>query len=208
MEQNAPLFAKKVWKLVRVLYFMLRKGISKSKLLHDLNKMMKLGKIAGKSLHNLMFHHHHHDWATSFAAYNLSPPPGEYEFSCSNSPSTNNHHTFSLNPFHKKHHSSTYSKNKQHNGGDLDMKAVNYAAVLKAMEMIQSENSSPALPGFGRSPMVRQLRVTDSPFPLNNSVDDEDSHVVDEAAEKFINRFYKDLRRQNANATSSFGPYI
>nr|GEW29070.1 hypothetical protein [Tanacetum cinerariifolium] len=61
------------------------------------------------------------------------------------------------------------------------------------MEMIHSENVSPALPGFGRSPMVRQLRVTDSPFPLSNV--DEDSHV-DDAAEEFINRFYNDLRRQ------------
>ncbi|KAI3761583.1 hypothetical protein L1987_52003 [Smallanthus sonchifolius] len=67
------------------------------------------------------------------------------------------------------------------------------AAVLKAMEMIHSETASPALPGFGRSPMVRQLRVTDSPFPLSNV---GDSHV-DEAAEQFISRFYNDLRRQN-----------
>ncbi|PWA89260.1 hypothetical protein CTI12_AA107950 [Artemisia annua] len=186
MEQNLPVFTKKVMKFVRVLYFMLRKGISKSKLLFDLNRMMKRGKIASKTLHNLMFHNHHHhnnNWASNFTT-NASPPPGEYEFSCSNSPSTNKH-PFSL--FHKKHHSN-YQKNE-----DLDMMAVN-AAVLKAMEIIHSENASPALPGFGRSPMVRQLRVTDSPFPLSSV--DEDSHVVDEAAEQFINRFYNDLRRQ------------
>ncbi|GJZ24072.1 nucleotide-binding alpha-beta plait domain-containing protein [Tanacetum coccineum] len=172
-------------KFVRVLYFMLRKGISKSKMLFDLNRMMKRGKIASKSLHNLMFHNHHNNnnWATNFTT-NVSPQPGEYEFSCSNSPSTNKN-TFSL--FHKKHHSNNRKTN------DLDMMAVN-AAVLKAMEMIHSENASPALPGFGRSPMVRQLRVTDSPFPLSSM--DEDSHVVDEAAEQFINRFYNDLRRQ------------
>ncbi|KAI3786096.1 hypothetical protein L1987_45223 [Smallanthus sonchifolius] len=72
------------------------------------------------------------------------------------------------------------------------MKAFN-AAVLKAMEVIHSETASPALSGFGRSPVVRQLRVTDSPFPVNNV--DEDNHV-DEAAERFISRFYNDLRRQ------------
>ncbi|KAI3727260.1 hypothetical protein L1987_67072 [Smallanthus sonchifolius] len=71
------------------------------------------------------------------------------------------------------------------------------AVVLKAMEMIHSENASPELPGFRRSPMVRQLRVTDSPFPLN-SVADEDNHV-DEAAERFIIRFYNDLRQQKTN---------
>ncbi|XP_076932175.1 uncharacterized protein LOC143597589 [Bidens hawaiensis] len=163
--QNVPVLAKKVWRLVRVLYFMLRKNISKSKLLLDLNKMMKRHETAGKSVQN------------------LSPPSGEYEFSCTNSPSTNNHH-FSLFSFHKKHHSD-----------DIDMMAVN-VAVLKAMEMIHSETTSPVLPGFGRSPVVRQLRVTDSPFPLSSV--DEDSHV-DEAAEKFISWFYNDLRRQNNN---------
>ncbi len=54
--------------------------------------------------------------------------------------------------------------------------------------------ASPALPGFGRSPMVRQLRITDSPFPLRDI--DEDSVHVDKAAEEFIERFYKELRQQ------------
>ncbi|MFS7906188.1 hypothetical protein Hanom_Chr01g00056351 [Helianthus anomalus] len=172
MEQNIPVLAKKVWRLVRVLYFMLRKNISKSKLLLDLNRMMKRRKIADKSSSSPTF----------------SPPLGEYEFSCTNSPTTNNH-AFSLFSFsfRKKHASAN-----QH-AEDLDMMAIN-AAVLKAMEMINSEAASSTLPGFGRSPVVRQLRVSDSPFPLSNV--DEDSHV-DEAAEKFINRFYNDLRRQN-----------
>jgi hypothetical protein len=50
------------------------------------------------------------------------------------------------------------------------------------------------LPGFGKSPVGRQLRVTDSPFPLK---DEGDSHLVDMAAEEFINNFYKNLNRQN-----------
>ncbi|PWA37185.1 hypothetical protein CTI12_AA592880 [Artemisia annua] len=111
---------------------------------------------------------------------------GEYEFSCTTTPSKSKNPNFSIFPFHKKQHA-----NKQENEV-FDVVAFN-AAVLKAMEMIHSENVSPALPGFGRSPMVRQLRVTDSPFPLSNV--DEDSHV-DDAAEEFINRFYNDLRRQ------------
>ncbi|XP_071712225.1 uncharacterized protein [Rutidosis leptorrhynchoides] len=191
MEQNQPILAKKVWNLVRVAYFMLRKNISKRKLLLDLNMMVKRGKIASKALQNLMFHHHHHNNGSQESF--MIPPPGEYEFSCTNTPSTNNrHHTFSLFPFHKKQH---YSNNQSKE--DADMIAIN-AAVWKAMEMIHSETTSPVLPGFGMSPMVRQLRVTDSPFPLTNG--DEDSHVVDEAAERFINRFYNDLRKQNTNA--------
>lgn len=73
---------------------------------------------------------------------------------------------------------------------------VTVTAVMKALEMLHSEAASPALPGFGRSPMVRQLRITDSPFPLRDV--DEDSHV-DEAAEEFIMKFYKELKQQNSN---------
>lgn len=74
-------------------------------------------------------------------------------------------------------------------------------AVIKALEMLNSGNSSPALPGFGKSPMVRQLRITDSPFPIREV--EEDSHV-DEAAEEFISKFYKDLRRQNEIASLGY----
>ncbi|KAJ9568415.1 hypothetical protein OSB04_004381 [Centaurea solstitialis] len=72
--------------------------------------------------------------------------------------------------------------------------------VLKAMEMVRSQSGSPAL--FGRSPAVRQLRITDSPFPLSGVDEDEDIHV-DEAAEEFISRFYKDLMMQNSKASFS-----
>ncbi|KAL4583847.1 hypothetical protein LXL04_008432 [Taraxacum kok-saghyz] len=184
MEQNHQVLAKRVWSLVRVMYFMLRKGISKRKLLIDLNRMMKRGKIAGKALHNLMFHnHHHHHWPAFTANQHLSScpslPPGEYEFSCSNSPSTKTN-PFSLFSLHKKQ---KYSNN-DHQPEGLEMNMAVNAAVLKAaMEMIYSENASPALPGFGRSPMVRQLRVTDSPFPLGSVQED---NQVDEAADRFI----------------------
>jgi hypothetical protein len=57
--------------------------------------------------------------------------------------------------------------------------------------------ASPALPGFGRSPMVRQLRITDSPFPLSDT--DEDCHV-DKAAADFIEKFYRELRQQKKMA--------
>ncbi|MFS8000115.1 hypothetical protein Hanom_Chr12g01174581 [Helianthus anomalus] len=187
MEQNLPVIPKKVWSVLRLFYYMLRKGVSKNKIWLDLNIMMKRAKIAGKALQNLLFHHHH-NWATFAASrpsHHLSipsPPPGEYEYSCATTPSTTNH-KFSLFSYHKKHH-----KDNQPKVADIDI-----VAVIKAMEMIHSEATSPALPGFGRSPMVRQLRVTDSPFPLSSV--DEDNHV-DEEAERFIIRFYHDLQRQ------------
>ncbi|KAG8380008.1 hypothetical protein BUALT_Bualt07G0148900 [Buddleja alternifolia] len=183
MEQN---LAKKFWKIVKVVYFMLRKGISKGKLLADLSTMIKRGKIAGKAaMHNLMFHHH---GGTNINRRSDEPqvtypvPLDEYEFSCSNTP------TFHL-PFHlnkrKRLHAPT-----QPNYGDL---------MAAAVEMVNNEAASPALPGFGRTPKVRQLRITDSPFPLLGFNVEESQ--VDEAAEKFIMKFYKDLKRQSLMAS-------
>ncbi|KAF3450697.1 hypothetical protein FNV43_RR06786 [Rhamnella rubrinervis] len=198
MENNLPVIAKRIWGIVRVVYFMLRKGISKRKLLVDLNMMMKRGKIASKALGNLMFHSHHfsgsnssrrgsgnHDHPNlSFAAQR------EYEFSCSNTPAY---------LFPKRRHQAHNFFACAHAPATLDDDVAGANAVKAVLEMLNNDvvhvEASPALPGFGRSPMVRQLRITDSPFPLRNV--DEDSHV-DEAAEEFIKRFYKDLRSQRS----------
>ena len=47
--------------------------------------------------------------------------------------------------------------------------------------------------------MVRQLRITDSPFPLK----DEGDSQVDKAAEEFIKKFYKDLKLQKTAAAAA-----
>ncbi|XP_059286006.1 uncharacterized protein LOC132039545 [Lycium ferocissimum] len=194
MEQNLPVIAKKFWNIVRVAFLMLRKSISKRKqLMLDLNLIMKRGKIASKAaIQNLMFHHMTHQWSsTNRRDKNLpfSPPHNnQYEFSCSDTP--NNYQLPSFN-FNKR------NKNNNHFfvGNHEDDVVVVNAAVMKALEMIQSETTSPNpnyLPGFGRTPMVRQLRVTDSPFPINVEQDSR----VDEAAEAFISKFYRNLRWQ------------
>ncbi|XP_073054027.1 uncharacterized protein [Primulina eburnea] len=185
MEPNLPIIAKKLWSRVRVLYFMLRKGISKGKLFSDLNMMIQRGKIAGKAaIHNLMFHHHLA--AASYSGRRSHDAGGqlEYEFSCSNSPA---YPTFYLPSFH-------INKRKQYSHAPPPIDGDLLAA---ALEMINSAAASPALPGFGPSPMVRKLRITDSPFPLSDDRIDGDNRV-DEAAEEFIMKFYKDLKRQNA----------
>ncbi|XP_059641378.1 uncharacterized protein LOC132283449 [Cornus florida] len=198
MEPNVPVVSKRVWNIVRALFFMLRKGISKRKLMVDLNMMMKRGKIAGKAIvHNLMFHHHTGSTSNtrSHERHVSSSDPREYEFSCSNSPA--------LFPFqvsklkhHILHHSSFFACAHAPQTDDNDATTVN--AVIKALEVLNSEAASPALPGFGRTPLVRQLRITDSPYPLRDG--DEDSHV-DQAAEEFIMKFYNNLRRQNLMGT-------
>ncbi|KAL6563240.1 hypothetical protein OROHE_005827 [Orobanche hederae] len=194
MEQNLPIITKKIWKIIRVVYLMLRRGISKGKLLADIVTLMKRGKIAGKAaIQNLMFHHHHHHAAESRCSFPVGGPPNEYEFSCSNSPIIFGAHFM----------------NKRKSSGEaappFDCAAAaaaldifkSAAASPAALEIFKSAAASPVLPGFGPSPLVRQLRITDSPFPIGNF--EEDNHV-DKAAEEFIVRFYRNLKKQNSMA--------
>ncbi|KAK6787441.1 hypothetical protein RDI58_015966 [Solanum bulbocastanum] len=182
MDQKLPVIGKKLWKIVCVAYFMLRKGLSsKRKLMFDFNLLMKRGKIAGKAaFQNLLFQGHNN--------INQSTSKEYYEFSCSNSPAF--HLPFNLNKRINKH---------SHNAVPViehdDVSMMN-AAVLKAVEMLQSETASPALPGFGRTPTVRQLRITDSPFPLREADNGDMISHVDQKADEFISRFYRDLRRE------------
>jgi len=167
---------KKIWKLVRVALYMIRKGICKKKLLLDLNIMMKRGKLAGKSLRNLMFHHHHNFSAADLHyAATAAANPDEHEFSCSDTPL---------------YRRSLFGKRKPHHFDDVE-------EVTRVLELMNNDvTASPALPGLGlgQSPMVRQLRITDSPFPLQN--DPDENRRVDQAAEDFINKFYSQLKQQ------------
>ena len=197
MESRLPVMAKKVWSLVRVMFFMLKKGIAKRKYLLDLNMMMKHGKIVGKALHNLMYHHHH-NWVASALHRHpqhlsfTSPPLGEYEFSCSDTP------PYPLSLFSKKH------KNKCHHIAttNLPLAAVDDCDdiitnhdLLKALDiMIKNSTLSPPLLGSMNTMMVDSLRINDSPVAFNDA--DEDGQV-DEAAERFIRRFYNDRIRGN-----------
>ena len=168
----------------------------------DLNIMLKRrGKIAGKAISNLMFHHSHHGGSASsrfsgdrklqFSA------PREYEFSCSNTP----HYFFPISKRHRHSHSHSHSHSLffacAHAPATEDDDVVTFNAVKAALDKLNINETimeaSPALPGFGRSPMVRQLRVTDSPFPLREAEEDRD-HQVDKAAEEFIKKFYKELK--------------
>ncbi|CAA2959215.1 Hypothetical predicted protein [Olea europaea subsp. europaea] len=190
MEPNLPIITKKVWNIVRTMFYMLRKSISKGKLMAELNIMFKRWKVAGKAIQNLMFHH----WSATISR--RSSPldlPNEFEFSCSNGPAYPN---FKL-PFHlnkRKHNQRMFSPPPRATEEDF----MNMSEVEKTLEVFYSAAASPAFLGFGKSPIIRQLRVTDSPFPLRNA--DDDNHV-DEAAEKFIMKFHDDLRRQIEIAT-------
>ncbi|KAK7349204.1 hypothetical protein VNO77_06383 [Canavalia gladiata] len=192
MESNIPIIAKRVWNIIRVAFFMLRKGISKGKLMMHLNIILKRrSKLAGKAIANLMFHHHHHhhDTRLQFSATR------EYEFSCSNTPNN----FFAIGNNNKRHrHNHLFTCAHAPSTHDDDVVTVN--AVKAVLEILNNNEAmveaSPALPGFGRSPaVVRQLRVTDSPFPLRETEEEKDNQV-DKAAEEFIKRFYKELKKQ------------
>ncbi|KAJ9559617.1 hypothetical protein OSB04_004777 [Centaurea solstitialis] len=72
MGSRSRVTAKKVWSVVRVMFFMLKINANR-KFLH-LNMMVKRVKIAGKALRNLMFHHHRNR-VSSITSHNTSPSP-------------------------------------------------------------------------------------------------------------------------------------
>ncbi|KAB2612890.1 hypothetical protein D8674_035206 [Pyrus ussuriensis x Pyrus communis] len=200
MEQNNLPIAKRIWSIVRVAFFMIRKGISKRKLLLDFNMMMKRGKLASKTLSNLMFHKHHHSHSHPYySGATSSAAQREYEFSCSNTPN----YPFHLmgKRCHDNNHHNLFKCTHALQTQDDEMAIA--GAVTAVLEMLNNEAvtveaaayvaTSPVLPGFGKSPMVHQLRITDSPFPVREA--DEESHV-DKAAEEFIEKFYKNLWQQ------------
>uniref|UniRef100_A0A1J3JTT9 Avr9/Cf-9 rapidly elicited protein n=1 Tax=Noccaea caerulescens TaxID=107243 RepID=A0A1J3JTT9_NOCCA len=198
MEKNVPI-SKKLRNIVRFVLYMLHKGISKHKLIADFNATLKRGK-------NLMFHNRRRVPAT--ASTTSSQPPKEYEFSCSDTP--NYSFPFNIAAFKKKsHHISLFACG--HAPSTLDDDTFASRAVLELLNGAGDHDKgsntpglsvealtalSPYLPGFGRStPLERPLRVTDSPFPLQEDGDVANGHV-DKAAEEFIKKFYKNLNQQ------------
>ncbi|KAK9149331.1 hypothetical protein Scep_008088 [Stephania cephalantha] len=202
---NNPV-TKRLWRIVRIVFFMIRKGIiSKSKLMLDLRHLMsKRGyKLAGKALANLMFHHHHHHHSAAAVSTFIPPNNKDYEFSCSNSPALP---SYIINNNKNKHTNSShyyFSPIRPSNSSDDDV--ANFATIQKILEMLNySEVGSPAAVmrrSTTPSPLVRQLRITDSPFPLRNDDEDYDGRV-DQRAEMFIESFYEQLKQQ-ARLTSS-----
>lgn len=200
MEATGPpvVAARRLWHIVRAVFFMLRKGISKRKLMMDLHVMLKRGKIAGKAIGNLMTFHHH----SNFSCRSQDPhlaffAPREYEFSCNNSPAFPFH--FSTGGMGRRaknnhdHHHDGNNNNKHSPAGEDDSLVA--SSLQKSLEILNHPSAAASpVPSLWPSRPVRQLRITDSPFPIKNGPE-EDSHVDDDA-EEFICRFYEQLRQQ------------
>lgn len=173
-------FSKRLWKLLRLVLITLRKMISRSSRL-----IWKRVKIAAISNRN-KFHSRRYKYPL------FAEPRLAYEFSCNNSPAYFNIKKWPRLRFLSRGHyrvAPPSQKELEEILGRMLMGGCgNYQHMAVGL-------ASPALPGFGfgRSPAVRQLRITDSPFPVNYV--DENNHI-DEDAEKFIAKFYKDLLNQ------------
>ncbi|XP_058774173.1 uncharacterized protein LOC131648432 [Vicia villosa] len=177
MENNLPVISKRVWSLVRVAFFMLRKEISKGKIMMNLNMILRRrSKLAGKAIANLISHHPNHGGSTSnrhsHNSHQQFTSSREYEYSCSNTPN----HFFSIG---KRHHIHNHKHNAQARlTHDEEVTTMN--AMKAVVEMLYND----------------QAIVEVSPgFPLRD--DDEKDNQVDEAAEAFIKRFYSQLKKQD-----------
>ncbi|KEH27183.1 hypothetical protein MtrunA17_Chr6g0486761 [Medicago truncatula] len=173
---QAMVVTKKVWNTLRIILFMFTKNIAKSKMVAQFNLLLKRSKLAAiKAIANTLTLRHHS--SSSFVS------PHDYEFSCSNNPAVIKFHNKNKNHRHSCHHNDVSTMQK----------------VLEILNDVDATFSSPsplvAFPGFGKSPIGKKIRVTDSPFPLKDEEGDDHSHV-DVAAEEFIKRFYKNLNLQ------------
>ncbi|KAL8243024.1 hypothetical protein R6Q59_013326 [Mikania micrantha] len=192
MEHRKPLTAKKLWGIIRAILYMMKKGLSKRFELHMLLK--RTTKLAGKAIGSLLLEHQTLT-CRSGNIHTTVIAPVEYEFSCSDTPLF---YTKRKNNHNRHYHYKTTTVRRSYM--DHDQLTVNN--VKKMFDFLNHyddpEKSPLTVLGFGGSPNVRQLRVSDSPFPDNNTA--EDSFQVDKAAEDFINNFYKELKHQKKRA--------
>ncbi|GMY12932.1 Avr9/Cf-9 rapidly elicited protein [Fagus crenata] len=194
MEVHSPVIAKRLWNVLRVTFFMIRKGlISKRKFIMDMNLMMKRGKLLRKSLSNLMSHHHHSK-NVARAGFGIQ----EYEFSCSNSPNPvffhvpkRKHHYFPcINPPEVIEEEEPLPEPQEPKAVVLVPKTPEYTFNFRF------DHASDFAPGEKHSPLLSPFSVRVS----NYSSEDENeggNGQVDHEAEEFIRRFYEQLRVQS-----------
>ncbi|KAF7830104.1 DUF761 domain protein [Senna tora] len=159
---------EKLWKTVRLIRFLLQNGVSKSKVMNDVQLMMKRGKHLGKTLNNAMVRHHEALTCRSRDAHVSFVSPLEYQFSCSGSPPRLSY---------SQHH------------------ALHYSCRDHRMVGLCRGNEETLV--MGHYPMRGRVKITGPASLLSDDVVEQEYRLgVDEAAEEFIERFYRDLRLQ------------
>ncbi|KAF2530690.1 hypothetical protein F2Q70_00033253 [Brassica cretica] len=180
IEQNAQVAAKRLWKVVQIVFCVLKTGTVKNKLMLDLNLMLKRGN---KAITNLC---RRRSSFTGGADVTSSARVRDYE------------------PF------AYMCKRKRRVHGGMDKEDAVTEAVKKVFELLgENDTNAAAMVGAaaGESPLMAfpAVRVTDSPFPLDDGGDHD--HVVDKAAEEFIKKFYKNLKLQKKMGNALESPY-
>ncbi|XP_042498318.1 uncharacterized protein LOC122076813 [Macadamia integrifolia] len=216
MEVHSPVnsvLVKRLWNILRIAFFMLRKGlISKRKLLMDMYLMMKRGKLLRKTLGNLIFPHPQR----SPHGFSDGPRFGlqEYEFSCYNSPNPvflhvakRKYHYLNFpcinyppspsvdeeSDAHKEDILVSLSPNNNNNNNELSPEPSYHHPYC-----FRLQTPTPDLAPAGE--VVSPLLL--SPFAVRiSSYSEEDENepnsLVDDAAEEFIRKFYEQLRMQS-----------
>lgn len=217
-----PGLARRMWHVVLAVCHMLRRGLSRKRIMMDVHLLLGRGKLAGRALRGLLAHPAGHGHLTAYGGASRASSsslasfyghPREVEFSCTTTPSYPQH--YGLFPF------------KGRRGGARgEYGGLDAAAVARAFEMLSAEveagGGTPAVSSaaagglatatpspmvawiLGRSPAgVRPLRVTDSPFPAVPE-DGCCNERVDAEADDFIRKFYEQLRLQPSAATPDY----
>ncbi|XP_057440545.1 uncharacterized protein LOC130732536 [Lotus japonicus] len=207
MEVHSQVAAKRLWNVLRITFFMIRKGlISKRKMNMHMNLMMKKGKLLRKSLSNLMPSHHQQQ-QQHHSSY--------YEFSCSNSP----------NPvfFHmpkRKHHRFNFpciqAPEEFEEGSQLYLSPlkVENDDVPKDVAVVPPKtpeytfnfrfDATEFAPGERKSITLSPFSVRVSNYSALEENEEVGSGLVDDQAEDFIRRFYEQLKTQSRGQLAGF----
>ncbi|GLJ50438.1 hypothetical protein SUGI_1074740 [Cryptomeria japonica] len=171
--------AKKLWNMVKAAFMMLRKEIVlKRKMVLEMQMMMKRGKMLGKSLGSLIFHHSHGKSRHCSTGFGVR----EYEFSCSNTP-------ISFHIGKKRHNFFPSIPCIQPHADEGD-------CYSNAIVVSQSEFFSKNIMDFSDLPCVDESTRPLSPFCGGNNLSCCEEERVDREAEEFISRFYQQMRLQ------------
>ncbi|CAM0880244.1 unnamed protein product [Alopecurus aequalis] len=200
---------KRLLQVLRAVYHMLRRGLCRKRLMMDLHLLLGRGKLAGRALRAHLAHHPQpHHLAAARAAVGASPSalsmyqhdPRDVEFSCDTTPL----YGAAASPGIVFPFKLGRGRGRGANHGGLD--AATVAAAFEMMNVQAAGGETPGATGATPSPMLalslgrcpagaRQLRITDSPFPVDPEGVDE---RVDAEADSFIKRFYEQLRMQQS----------
>ncbi|KAF3335065.1 Cotton fiber expressed protein [Carex littledalei] len=191
---------KRLWQVLRAVYYLLYKGISKQWLSLELHLLSKRGRLTAKSLKRLTDHHpstrNAKHYMSVLSCRSMDPAtavyvPREVEFSCSNTPLYNVSKPKLFRRSNKQSLTSSYRNDEV----SSVMRIFDVLDVGNQDEEVESVASPSPWINWETPVGARQLRVTDSPF-LMEEEGGKEAGVVDRKAEEFIARFREQLRSQ------------